>query len=152
MLDTIKRFFETNLSQQSAHESSESAHRVRLAVAALLIEVAESDYEEHPQERTAVTKAILDHFGLGAEETDALIKLAEAEHVESTDYFQFTRLINEHYSPQQKIKIVEDLWRVAFADGVLHDHEEHVIRRLTDLIHVPHKDFIAAKHRILKSK
>ena len=91
--------------------------------------------------------AIQFRFGLDAQRSQELLKLAETEHTESTDYFQFTRLINDHYDAKQKIELVEDLWRVAFSDGELDKYEEHVIRRLADLIHVSHKDFIAAKHR-----
>ena len=96
-------------------------------------------------------KSVGKHFGLSEREAKALIELAATEHAESIDYFQFTSLINQYYNPLQKIKIVEELWRVAYADNELHKYEEHVIRRLADLIHVSHKDFIAAKHRIIKS-
>ena len=89
------------------------------------------------------------HFGLEPAEAEELIGLAEAEHADSTDYFQFTRLINDHYDYARKIRVVEALWRVAFADQELHKYEEHVIRRLAELLYVSHKDFINAKHRVL---
>ncbi|MEN8179138.1 MAG: TerB family tellurite resistance protein [Pseudomonadota bacterium] len=151
MLSAIKRFFDINLAPGSPQEHRDPDHVVRVAVAALLIEVAASDYKQSPQERNVLLKSVHNHFGLSETEASALIKLAESEHAESIDYFQFTNLINQHYNPKQKIKVVEELWRVAFADKELHKYEEHVIRRLADLIHVSHKDFIAAKHRILKS-
>jgi uncharacterized tellurite resistance protein B-like protein len=74
--------------------------------------------------------------------------MAEAEHADSTDYFQFTRLINEHYSADQKVDLVEKLWLIAFSDRELHHYEEHVIRRLAELLYVPHSAFIAAKHKV----
>ncbi|MEJ2426718.1 MAG: TerB family tellurite resistance protein, partial [Candidatus Thiodiazotropha sp.] len=74
--------------------------------------------------------------------------LGEREHAASTDYFQFTSLINKHYSAEQKVWLIEALWRVAFADQKLHQYEEHVIRRLSELLYVPHSDFIAAKLRV----
>jgi uncharacterized tellurite resistance protein B-like protein len=122
-----------------------------MAVAALLVEVAESDYHHTAPERAVLLQVIHNHFGLDAKRAIALVKLAEAEHADATDYFQFTNLINRHYNPQQKIQVIEELWRVAYADKKLDKIEEHVIRRLADLIHVSHKDFIAAKHRIAKS-
>ncbi|RLW56975.1 MAG: hypothetical protein B6D69_00780, partial [gamma proteobacterium symbiont of Stewartia floridana] len=82
-------------------------------------------------------------------EAQTLMNLAEQEHRHSTDYFQFTTLINKNYSYEQKIRIIESLWQVAFADRQLHHYEEHVIRRLADLIHVSHGDFISAKHRVM---
>jgi uncharacterized tellurite resistance protein B-like protein len=151
MLDVIKRFFEHNLIPDSSTVTGDPQQAIRLAVAALLVEVAESDYEKSPRERETLLETIRDRFGLDARSSSELIRLAEAEHAESTDYFQFTSLINDHYHPNQKLRIVEDLWRVAFADGQLHNYEEHVIRRLADLIHVSHKDFIAAKHRVIES-
>lgn len=149
MLNTIKRFFDTHLAPDSLEAKQDPEHATRLAVAVLLIEIAESDHERLPEEEAALLDAVQNHFGLSDDEANELISLAEKEHTESTDYFQFTSLINKFYSQKQKIKVIEALWKIAFADQELHKYEEHVIRRLADLIHVPHKDFIAAKHRVL---
>ena len=151
MLKSIRDFFYTHLAPAVTAVDQDPQHALRLAVAALLVEVIESDFENSPQERDALLDIVRNHFGLALKEACELVSLAEAAHAESTDYFQFTRLINKTYSPEQKIRVIEDLWRIAFADRLLHSHEEHVIRRLADLIHVSHKDFIAAKHRVLKS-
>lgn len=151
MLNTIKRFFNTHLAPGSPEARRDPQHAVRLAVAALLIEVTELDYKQSPEEKSVLLDAVRDHFELDVEEASALISLAERELAESTDYFQFTTLINKTYSQEQKIRVIEDLWRVAFSDQELHKYEEHIIRRLAELIHVPHKHFIAAKHRVLDS-
>lgn len=151
MLNTIKRFFDTHLAPDSAEAKQDPEHAARLAVAVLLTEIAESDHQRLPEEEAALLDAVRNHFGLDHEEANELIALAEEEHAESTDYFQFTSLINRIYSREQKIKVIETLWQIAFADKKLHKYEEHVIRRLAELIHVPHKEFIAAKHRVLDS-
>lgn len=151
MLNTIKRFFDNHLAPDSTEAGRDPRHALRLAVAALLIEITESDYEQRPDERSALLEIVRNHFGLSVEEASSLILLAETEHAESTDYFQFTTLINKSYTPEQKRRVIEDLWRVAFADNELHKYEEHVIRRIAGLIHVPHKEFIAAKHRVQNS-
>ena len=78
-----------------------------------------------------------------------LISMAEQERNDATDYHQFTSLINKNFTAQQKVKIVECLWQVAFADGALHEHEEHLVRKIAELIYVPHRAFINAKHRVL---
>jgi uncharacterized tellurite resistance protein B-like protein len=122
-------------------------HALRLAVVVLLFEVAESDYRQHPEERAALLSTVRKHFRLTADKADELLALAAAEHAGSTDYFQFTQLINQHYSAQQKVRLIEALWQVAFSDQELHHYEEHVIRRLADLLYVPHADFIATKLR-----
>jgi uncharacterized tellurite resistance protein B-like protein len=151
MIKAIKDFFDSYLVAGVEEESEQLEQTIRLAVVVLLIEIAESDYEHASEERQAILNAIQKQFSLNRVSAERLIALAKQEHDESTDYFQFTRLINEHYSAQQKVKVVEAFWRVAFADQELHQYEEHVIRRLADLIHVSHRDFIAAKHRVMNS-
>jgi uncharacterized tellurite resistance protein B-like protein len=151
MIKAIKDFFDSYLMPDVEEERAQLEHAIRLAVVVLLIEIAESDYEHQPEERRAILNAVQKQFGLSRVSAEQLIALAKQEHDESTDYFQFTRLINEHYSAQQKIKVVEAFWQVAFADKELHHYEEHVIRRLADLIHLSHSDFIAAKHRVMNS-
>lgn len=148
MLKGIRDFFEAHMAATDVDGAGETEQALRLAVAVLLIEVAESDYQDHPDEQQMLLHSVRTSFGLDGDEADELIKLAREEHASSTDYFQFTRLINSHFSQQRKIGLLECLWRVAFADNQLHHYEEHVIRRLAELIHLPHSDFIAAKLRV----
>jgi uncharacterized tellurite resistance protein B-like protein len=148
MINTIKQFFEKNI--QTSPESSEeiSEHSLLLATAALMIEMMRADAEISDEERNAITDTIMSKFVLSAEETDTLLQLAEEEISNSTGYFEFTSLINKGYTYDQKIKVVEHLWEVAFSDSVLDKYEEHMVRKIADLIHVSHKDFIEAKLRI----
>ncbi|MEJ2618810.1 MAG: TerB family tellurite resistance protein [Candidatus Thiodiazotropha sp.] len=149
MLKSVLDYFNVHLLPEK-EASDEAAHsQLRLAVAVLLIEIAESDFDRAPEEKSAILDAIKHQFGLASKEARALMDLAEQAHRQSTDYFQFTSLINKNYSYQQKIEVIENLWRVAFADQQLHQYEEHVIRRLADLIHLSHSDFISAKHRVM---
>lgn len=147
MLTQIKSFFDRHLLPDRAGTEAGEAHRLRLAVAALLLEMTRMDEQVKTEECAAVEAGIRDHFGLTAEETRELIALAEAERQEATDYFQFTSLINSHYGPEQRARIVEQLWRIAYADQTLHRYEEHLVRKVAQLLHVPHGAFIAAKRR-----
>lgn len=147
MLAQIKTFFERHLMPDGAAGAGDEEHRLRLAVAALLLEMTRADEQVGPQECAALEEGIQGHFGLSAEETSELIALADAERREATDYFQFTSLINAHYGPEQRVQIVEQLWRIAYADATLHHYEEHLVRKVAQLLHVPHGAFIAAKHR-----
>jgi uncharacterized tellurite resistance protein B-like protein len=149
VIGKLQHFFNTYLNPQDELSAAERSQRARLAVAALLVEIALSDFESVNEERQTIIDIVGKRFGLSEQEANDLISLAQAEHRDSTDYFQFTRLINEHYTQPQKVELVESLWRVAYADGELHRYEEHVIRRLSDLLHVSHTDFIAAKHRVI---
>jgi len=148
MINTIKQFFEKNI--QTSPESSVgiSEHSLQLATAALMIEMMRADTEINDEEQRAITATIRLKFVLSEEETETIIKLAEEEISKATGYFEFTSLINKGYTYDQKIKVVEHLWEVAFSDSVLDKYEEHMVRKIADLIHVSHKDFIEAKLRI----
>jgi len=145
MLNRIKRFFDQHLAADPMAQNPE--HVLRLAVGALLLEMTHVDGEVWPTQRSAVEQSVRTCFDLTEEETAELLALAEAERAEATDYFQFTSLINRGYTPEQKEKLVETLWRVAYANEALHMYEEHLVRKVADLLHVPHGAFIAAKHR-----
>jgi uncharacterized tellurite resistance protein B-like protein len=64
---------------------------------------------------------------------------------QANDYFQFTSLVNRHFTQEQKLRIVELMWRVAYADAELSAHENHLMRKIGDLLHIAHGDYIAAK-------
>ena len=148
MINKIKRFFDNNLSDATYRDSE---HALRLAMAALMIEVAESDFHDAPEEHDSLIRIVKNSFDLSDSETNDIIDLAKQEHADSIDYFQFTRLINLHYSAAQRIELIEKLWQVAFADHKLDKHEEHVIRRIADLIHVSHSDFMKTKLKVKES-
>jgi len=147
MLARIIEYFERKL-LPVADTGETHEHRLRLAVAALLLEMPRMDGVRRPEECAAAEEAIRERFGLTPEEAGDLMDLARAEGREATDYFQFTSLINRHYSPEQRAELVEQLWRIAYADAALHPYEEHLVRKIADLLHVPHRVFIAAKHRV----
>lgn len=144
MLQAIRRFFDT---QVSATADSSPVHSIELATAALLVEVSRIDSESTPQERDAVERAVREKFGLADDEAAELVRLADAEVAQATDYFQFTSLVNRHFTAEQKQRVLELMWRVAYADAELSAHENHLMRRIADLLHVPHGDYIAAKMR-----
>lgn len=120
-------------------------HAVRIATAALLIETAGSDFEFDERERQELDRLIVKTYGLSQEECDDLLRIAETEVETSVSLDQFTRLLDRNLSPRQKRRVMELLWQVAFADGRIDKYEEYLIRRLADLLHVPHKVFILAK-------
>jgi uncharacterized tellurite resistance protein B-like protein len=148
MLDSIRKFFREHIAPDPAADAAAAASRARVAAAALLVEVVRSDSEFSEAERSAVLDAAGRKFGLDRQESEALVALAEAEAQEAHDLYQFTSLINASFSAEQKAKLVEELWRVAWSDDVMHHHEEYLIRKVADLIHVPHSAFIVAKLRV----
>lgn len=146
MLQSIRRFFQDRVApgiNEPAHETRERA--LRLAAAALLFEVARADARIEDEERQALRAAVHDAFGLSGAEADELLELAEEESRTAASLYEFTRLVDTGLGPEQKVRLVELLWSIGFADRHKDAHEEHLVRRIADLLHVSHSDFIAAK-------
>ncbi len=154
MLRSIKSFFEQQFLSESHPDSERNSDdkHLQVALAALMVEVIVSDFEKKPEEKKALLQLVKSSFKMNSQDAEALIELAEKEHDKSTDYFQFTHLINQHYSAENKIKLIENLWRLAYSDKRLDRYEEHVIRRIADLIYVSHSDFMATKLRVLNEQ
>lgn len=147
MIDQFKSFFDRFLGSDDGTAVSEE-HRLQLATAALLIEMTRVDEHIKPEEQEVLAASIRRTFGLANEETAELIRLAEEEVHDATCYHAFTSLINNGFSGEQKIRVVEMLWEIAYADRELDMYEEHLVRKLAELLYVSHGDFIAAKLRI----
>ena len=118
-----------------------------MATAALLIEMSFQDERVDELEVASVKASIIKNLNLSEDEAEKLYVLAEEAKNKATDYHQFTKLIAENFTQSKKVELIEALWRVAFADKTLDKYEENMVRRISDLIHVSHKDFIRAKHR-----
>ena len=145
MLKSIREFFERNLAMGG--DAPTARHSIELATAALLIEVVRCDAGITDDERQSVQKAVREKFGLAPEEAETLIRLAEDEVAQANDLFQFTSLINRDFTQPQKQRVIELMWRAALADEQISAHEHHVLRRVAELLHVTHGDYIAAKAR-----
>jgi len=151
MLDQIRTFFREHILEAGAlgadgDQGSEAA--LRRAAAALLLEMTHMDEESAAVERHAVVDIVRGCFDLDAGEAEALLACAEAERARSTDYFQFTSLINEHFDAGDKERLIEALWRVAYADDRLNKYEEYLVRKIAELLYVPHSAFIRARHKV----
>ena len=145
MLDTIREFFERHIGGDAPQE--DDRHALQLATAALLVEVARIDGEIQPAERDAVLRAVRGKFALSDDEAETLFRLAEEEARQATGYYQFTSLINRQFTIEQKTRVIELLWEAAYADADLTAHEQHVMRKIADLLYIPHAAYIAAKMR-----
>ena len=144
MLKGILDFFDQNLAPSDKRAGKQ--HTLELATATLLAEVMRLEGVK-PEERAAALAAVRSQFRLEPGEAEALVRLAEEEAKDATDYYQFTSLIRQSYPQEDRQAIVELLWRVAYADARLTTHEMHVVRKIADLLYVPHSAYIAAKMR-----
>lgn len=145
MLKSVREFFERNLAPGG--DAPPARHTLELATAALLIEVVRCDAGITEDERQSVQRAVREKFALAPQEAETLIRLAEDEVAQANDLFQFTSLINRHFTQAQKLRVLELMWRAALADAKISAHENHILRRIAELLHVPHGDYIAAKAR-----
>ncbi|MGE5344317.1 MAG: TerB family tellurite resistance protein [Acidithiobacillales bacterium] len=148
MLDSLKRFFEERISgtaDRAAPKESEQA--LRLAASALLFEVVRADGKVTDEELVVMRAAVQSVFTLSREEAEELARLGEAESENAASIYEFTRLVDQSFSPEEKKRLVELLWLVAFADGRKDPEEEGVVRKIAGLLHVSHPDFIDAKIR-----
>lgn len=144
MLKALRELFDRRLGVSS----TENPERVvQIAAAALWLEMTRADGESERVEHDAVLEAVRTKFGLSADEAAAVIDAAEQAAVRATDDFEFTSLINRHFTPVQKERVIEHLWNVAYADGQLNALEEHFVRRIAELLYVSHGAYIAAKLR-----
>ena len=119
------------------------------AVAVLLVEAARMDDRFDEAERTTIERLLAERFQLSEQETRDLLAQAEKTAEQSHQYYPFTRLTVERMSPRQRIQLIEMLWEVAYADGVVDPDEEVLLRRVAGLIYVSDEDRVGARHRVL---
>ena len=148
MINTIRKFFKSN--ENSKSDNSEG-NQDELAYASLLIEVIKSDdhfdQREHDELLNILdTKLSIDEKALGE-----LSELAQKKSDESTSLYEFTREINDKYQYEEKVQLIEDLWRIAYSDERIDKYEDYVIRKVADLVYVTHSDFIKSKLKVKNS-
>ena len=151
MLAKIQSFY-NQLLKQTEPDSNDAEHNLHLAAIALMVEVMRVDEHKSQSEVETILQSAMSRFNVDITEANELMSLAESELQDATDYHQFTSLINNGYDSQGKLQIIEFLWQVAYADDNLDMYEEHVIRKIADLIYVSHSDFIRTKEKVRLAK
>lgn len=146
MIEQIRQFFKSNLLMDAGDSAPRDDRTLKLTTAALLIEVSRADFDMGAEEKASIINTLRSTFGLSAAELDSLVKMAEEEVQQSTSLYQFTRLVNDFYDYEQKLSLISAMWQVAYADNNLDRYEEYLIRKVADLTHVTHQDFMRLKH------
>lgn len=146
MFETLKEFLSSGLPGND-NERRRPEKTVELSAAVLMLEISLADSDFAEEERILIERAIKQHFRLDPEEAHTLIELAQQEVDHAVSLYEFTRLINDSLSAPEKARIIELLWRVANADAIIDKYEEYFIRKIADLLYVPHIEYIKAKHR-----
>jgi len=151
MLDILKQFFNKTAKGSSPTDDRKSDHDIRVATCALFVEIARIDEKFTQAEMQTLLTILKEKYGLSPEHADALIEESEKELEKSVDLWQFARLINENYSNQEKIEIIETLWRIVYVDGKMDQYEHYLMNKLQHLLRLSHNQLIDAKLKVLRS-
>ena len=147
MPSILRELIESLLPASRAAGAQDDEHALQRATAVMLVEVMRADGRFEASELAAVRSALCDTFLLSGDEAASLAELAGTTAAHATDLFSFTSLIDAHFEMPQKLRMIELMWRVAYADGKLSEHERHVMWRIADLLHVPQGAYVHARMR-----
>jgi uncharacterized tellurite resistance protein B-like protein len=151
MLNIVKRFFSKEIDGSIDTDGQETGHDIHVATCALLVEIARIDGTFTDEEMETVLSILKEKYGLSRENIDALIVEAEKQLEDSVDLWQFARLINENYSNEEKIKVIETLWQIVYVDGKMDQYEHYLMNKLKNLLRVSHDQLINAKLKVKHS-
>ena len=144
MIKNLKSYLD-NFFQESPNKNIPHKNKIELATAVLMIEISLADENTGDEEYKTIKKILLEKFDLDKTKIDTLISLAEDEVDHTVSLHEFAETINNELSAIEKTNIIENLWRVAYADAYIHKYEEYYIRKIADLLHVSHSDYIKTK-------
>jgi uncharacterized tellurite resistance protein B-like protein len=149
MIDSIRAWITGN-GRHGREGTGRQRDELQLALTALLIEAAYSDDHFAQAERGVIAQLIKSRFNLAQPDALALLAAGETAATEAAELFHFTRIINERLSFEERVELIEMLWEVAYADGVLDEYEDSLLRRVSGLIYVPDPERGMARQRVLK--
>lgn len=144
MIDKIKNLI-SNLSKKEEEHKELDSSLLDNACAALLVEIAFADKDFDDTEKDSLRETLVKTYGLKEEEIEEIIQDADRSVEESTSLYGYTRIVNDEFNYEDKLDLIRNLWKVAYADGNLDKYEEHLLRKISDLIHVSHSDYINIK-------
>ncbi len=139
--------------QNSEPQSSDfdQEHALRVATATLLVEVSRADFVEQQSELDRMRRLMAQQFSLNETELDELMFQARESAEKLVSIQHITRLLNQNFDAPMKLRVIEMMWQVIYADGVKDHYEEHLIRQVCELLYVPHSKFIQARHKAEQS-
>jgi uncharacterized tellurite resistance protein B-like protein len=152
MFDTLKHFLGKVTPDTSSDSNPNTARDLRIATCALFVEIARIDQTFSKAEMETILSILKEKYGLSGEHADLLIEAAEKELEQSVDLWQFARLINENYSNEEKLEIVEMLWQIVYVDGKMDEYEHYLMNKLQHLLRISHSQLIDAKLKVKYSK
>jgi uncharacterized tellurite resistance protein B-like protein len=149
MIDIVKRFFSSTTAEVSNAANRKIHHDLRVATCALFLEMARIDETFTEAEMDTILTILKQKYGLSQELADALVAEADKELAESVDLWRFARLINENYTIDEKIEIIEMLWQMVYVDGKMDRYEHYLMNKLKNLLRLSHDQLIDTKLKVL---
>lgn len=143
MITLIRKIFQGGRERQLSGVDGEQ--RKRIAACVLLLEAAHVDDECTPEEMARIVETVQARFSLSPAYAAELLEIAHVERQNSVDLWSFTNDLNQHLAKEEKLAVLEDVWRIIFADGRLASHEDHLAHKLANLLRLTHKELIEAK-------
>jgi uncharacterized tellurite resistance protein B-like protein len=144
MIDRLKQFF----APSETTPEKPDAHQLTVAATALMVQLSRIDSDQDDAELKTIVDCAVSSQQVTREEAEDILADALNQADDATSLYEFTGQLNEHLDQQQKQALLESIWRVAFADGRIDKYEAHLIRRMADLLHLNHREYIQARHRV----
>jgi uncharacterized tellurite resistance protein B-like protein len=151
MIDMFKRFFGNDGAKNGTAGAPVTTHDARVAACALFLEMGGIDGQFTDEEMDTLVAILKEKHGLSGEHADALMAEAEVARKDAIDYWRFAERINETYSKEEKIEIVEILWQIVFVDGKMDKYENYLMHKLGKLLRLSHQELMDAKVKVLHS-
>ena len=144
-------FFKKIFQETESNETELDDKMSIKACIALLLETSMADEVLDESELVTLKDSLIKDFSLDEDEIDELIEISKKNIDDSNSLYDFTRDINDNLDSEKRIKLIESMWKIAYADGNIDKYEEHIIRKVSNLIYVAHSDFIKAKIKARES-
>ncbi len=148
MIERLEKFLSKHLPNNDLQKTDDSSNRIKIATAALFLEMAYADFKIDPAEEDQIISALQSLFEIDKSEISELIRIAGEERTSKTDIWSFTSLVKDKFDRPNRIAILENLWRLIYADGRVDKYEDALIRKITSLLGLDHGDMIQAKLKI----
>ena len=143
MIERLKKLFAVPESEPVKPD----AHQLAVAATALMVQLSRVDNDEDERELKTIVDCAVKSHQVTREEAEEILQDALAHAEDATSLYEFTGQINDHLDQEQKQALLESIWHVALADGRIDKYEEHLIRRMADLLHLNHREYMQARHR-----
>lgn len=150
MINKIKDLI-TKFGKEEEVQEESNLTLLNNSCAALLVEIAFADKDFDETEKASLKQSLIETYAIDESVIEEIIRDAEDTVSESTSLYGYTSIVNSEFQYEDKLKLLRNLWKIAYADGYLDKYEEHLLRKISDLIHISHSDYISIKLEIRES-